>query len=344
VAAISSWILTYWLHSALACALALVAARGFARDPAQRDILWKLALLLPLATASIAVAGAPAFGGTLEAPRLLRSVVPREWTAINVAADVRVINGVETKTTQVNDALARAMARSVVALAAVFAFAAALGFVRRHRALGRAIRSRRQLERRVAQVRLSQCDALQAPIALGRDEICVPPSFWALSIAQQRSVLAHEVAHLERRDPLWIGVVEGIAALSAFQPLARCVAVEFRRDAEFICDELAVRETGEPRSLVESLAALARPFDAAAPHLAASYDGSPLVQRAERVLQLDPLLRRPSSRLVWVAAGVMTIVLLALTPRISATQRVPNGAPGLRMVVDTSVVLERPTR
>jgi beta-lactamase regulating signal transducer with metallopeptidase domain len=100
-------------------------------------------------------------------------------------------------------------------------------------------------------------------------------------------VLAHECAHLERHDPAWIALAEAIAAAGAAQPLLRRVVAALRRDAEFICDEAAVRRTRDGRPLVESLALLARTFDpAAAP--APAYTDSPLVERARRILHLDP--------------------------------------------------------
>ncbi|HEY0018621.1 MAG TPA: M56 family metallopeptidase [Longimicrobium sp.] len=138
-------------------------------------------------------------------------------------------------------------------------------------------------------VRLTVCDAAPTPLALGRGEICVPPRFLTdLDPEEQRSALAHELAHLARRDPAWHFAVGMIEAVFFFQPLNRLARLRLRESAEFLCDEWAARQTGSPLGLARCLAAVASwvapgrsPIPAGT--MAMAEGGSPLVQRVQRL-------------------------------------------------------------
>src|SRR5262249_56677939 len=57
----------------------------------------------------------------------------------------------------------------------------------------------------VRPVRLTTSEGLKSPVALGWTEICLPAeALLELDDRQQRSVLAHELAHLRRLDPIWL--------------------------------------------------------------------------------------------------------------------------------------------
>ena len=327
----ATWLLTWWVHAGVAALAALAAGRLLLRRPADRDPVWRLALLLPPLTALAATAagGSRPGAGPLDVALVLRRLLPGVWAPPTVDLRVHVLDGVRTATREVADPAAAALAFVVLAVAIACLLAASIALGRRHRALRSMLRGRRALD--VGQpappataaggtpIRLTVAARLDSPVALGRREVCVPPAFLALPPAQQRAVLAHEAAHLERRDPWWLLAFEVVAALGAAQPLVRRVLRAWRRDAELCCDELAARRTGDPRALVASLAALARPFDAAARDRVpapAAHD-SPLVERAERLLALD--LRghaRPRSLLPLLGAALLA--LLALAPAVSA--------------------------
>ena len=70
-------------------------------------------------------------------------------------------------------------------------------------------------------VRLTCSSRVPVPLALGlrQPEICVPPKALAgLTDEQQEGMLAHELAHLARRDPLWL-VISHVLTWLFFQPL-----------------------------------------------------------------------------------------------------------------------------
>jgi HEAT repeat protein/beta-lactamase regulating signal transducer with metallopeptidase domain len=138
-------------------------------------------------------------------------------------------------------------------------------------------------------VRLTVCDAAPTPLALGGGEICVPPRFLTdLDAEQQRSALAHELAHLARRDAAWHFAAGVIEAVFFFQPLNRMARLRLRDSAEFLADEWAARQTGSPLGLARCLAEVASwvaPGRSPIPTgtLAMAEGGSPLVQRVQRL-------------------------------------------------------------
>ena len=100
------------------------------------------------------------------------------------------------------------------------------------------------------QVRLSCSSRLPVPIALGlrRREICVPPRALAsLSLEQQEGMLAHELAHLVRRDPFWLAFSHFLTSVLFFQPLNQVARRRLRERSELRSDEWAVGQTGRPR-------------------------------------------------------------------------------------------------
>jgi beta-lactamase regulating signal transducer with metallopeptidase domain len=109
-------------------------------------------------------------------------------------------------------------------------------------------------------VRLTCSSRLPVPVALGlrRQEICVPPrALVGLAPEQQEGMLAHELAHLVRRDPFWLAFGRVLASVFFFQPLNWIAVRRLREISELLCDEWAVGRTGRPVSLARCLAEVA---------------------------------------------------------------------------------------
>src|SRR5262249_18791017 len=72
-------------------------------------------------------------------------------------------------------------------------------------------------------VRLSVSERIAAPFSTGLlwPEVCVPKAVLTLTHAQQEALLAHELAHVVRRDPAWFGLGYLIERFFFFQPLNR---------------------------------------------------------------------------------------------------------------------------
>lgn len=85
------------------------------------------------------------------------------------------------------------------------------------------------------------CDHIDSPFILGlfRPRVYLPSG---LSDAQRAAVIAHETAHLRRRDHWWKPLGFLLLAVHWFNPLVWLAYILLCRDIELACDEKAVRE------------------------------------------------------------------------------------------------------
>ncbi|HLX07114.1 MAG TPA: M56 family metallopeptidase [Thermoanaerobaculia bacterium] len=258
-----------------------------------------------------------------------------------------------------------ALARLLVPAWLLGALVLTLGYLRSYRLLRRQLRCRLRVvggavvgrlaalarESGISRrVRLTCTWRLRVPVALsdGGAEVCVPPrALFELSDERQDALLAHELAHLARRDTLWLPLTGLLVAVCFFQPLNWLARRRLRDLSELLCDEWAVARTGSPLSLAGCLAEVASWSLAA---LGGSAGAAGLVSRrpaagqfapgmADRPSQLAHRIRRlldggrreeqgPASRHVAVllASGLLAVVVAA--PGISATSsKVPDATP-----------------
>ncbi len=74
-----------------------------------------------------------------------------------------------------------------------------------------------------------------------------------LDAEHQRAALAHEIAHVIRRDPAWRILVGALERAFFFQPLNRVARAKLCDSAEFLCDQWAVQQTRSPLALARCL-------------------------------------------------------------------------------------------
>ena len=143
--------------------------------------------------------------------------------------------------------------------------------------------------------RLTVSDRILGPVTLGilRPEVCLPRrALDDLDASLLRAMLAHELAHLERRDPLWFALSDAVCRLLWFQPLLRRARARLVELAELACDQRAARRTQDPIALASCLTEVAgwlhgRP---AGSDLACAMarPGSNLQVRVRRLLEIAP--------------------------------------------------------
>lgn len=187
--------------------------------------------------------------------------------------------------------------------------------------------------------RLTASPHLRSPIALGRREICLPErAVDSLSPDQQRGMLAHEMAHLVRRDPLWTVLTAVIEGVFFFQPLNHLARRKIQEVAEFQCDDWAARHTGTGVHLAKCLAEVAGWVEQGPPPVptatAMADRGSPIVRRITRLLHQT----RRVGKVHPVGRGALSVACLgaaiALIPGVSQAQSgsllgsAPAGANG----------------
>lgn len=85
------------------------------------------------------------------------------------------------------------------------------------------------------------CDEVAAPFIFGliRPRIYLPSH---RAEAEEEYILAHERAHLKRRDYLWKPLGFGLLAIYWFHPLVWVSYILFCRDIELACDEKVIRD------------------------------------------------------------------------------------------------------
>jgi beta-lactamase regulating signal transducer with metallopeptidase domain len=204
-------------------------------------------------------------------------------------------------------------------------------------------------------VRLSCSSRVPVPVALGirRPEICVPPRALAgLTAEQQEGMLAHELAHLARRDPFWLVLRQVIACALFFQPLNWVARRRLREISEMLSDEWAVARTGRPLSLAGCLAEVAG-WSVGTPALPVpgmADRPSSLGRRIRRLLDETRSPENPARR-AWLAAamGILVIAVAAAAPAVSAArpEPLPAKAPAAHdtaNAIDVNDATDSPTR
>lgn len=158
-----------------------------------------------------------------------------------------------------------------------------------------------------ARVRLFISDHVSGPMTLGalRPIVLVPVGFLtALPPAQVEAILLHELAHIRRHDFLFGLIQTAIRTVLYFNPAVIMISRQIDEDREKACDDIAVAVSGNPRDLVQGLAALR--LGNHAPAMVMSADGGPLLGRLNRLMG-RPASRRASNRLS--AAAISALLL-----------------------------------
>lgn len=163
------------------------------------------------------------------------------------------------------------------------------------------------------------------PMAFGlwRWTIVVPQDLESrLSTEELRALLAHELAHLVRRDTWWQWLGRGLCTCLAFQPLNFVARRRWQQAAEFACDEWATRQGVPPLSLARCLTEVAEwKLDRrlSAVTLAAVGAPSDLGQRVERLL--DDTTPQASRRKSLRTGTVSTLILGTLASMLLMAPR-----------------------
>jgi bla regulator protein blaR1 len=188
------------------------------------------------------------------------------------------------------------------------------------------------LDARPVDVRLSE--AVDAPGVIGffRPAVVVPRTLWQeLSAEEQKHILQHEIAHLERGDD-WINLLQKLfRSLSPLNPALFWAERHLCLEREQACDDAVLDAAGDPRAYATCLTRLAesrivRRAAALAPGLWKRH--SELTTRVENILHRRPTLGPLFSRGL-VAASLLFALSGALVMQrcpglISFANQLPN--------------------
>ena len=341
-----AWLLTYAIHSTVLLSLAWLLVRARRWSPAASELLWKSALLGGILTASVQLRFDVRPAGT---------VMLQPPAVAAPTASITPVNQLKTKARSVSSEIEQAptqpsfersgpvivMSRSsmVVVGWALVALILGLSYVARRLILVGRLGDRRAVpDGRLFEMltelardaglsttpRLTCTSRISSPIALGVGEICVPETALTdLDLEQQRSLLAHELAHLARRDPVWLGIASLMERVFWIQPLNRVASRQIATSAEFMCDDWAVKRTGSGVPLARCLAQVAEWIQASplgVPVAGMAEERSLLVSRVARLVDgVKPTNR--SRRGLALAAIAVLVATILVAPGVSGKTR-----------------------
>jgi beta-lactamase regulating signal transducer with metallopeptidase domain len=348
-------LLTYLVHSTAWIAGALLLTRFYrALSPAARHVVWRATLLGPLASTAFALGLDHGWQWALTSANPASkagaaALAPEAALGpLDLTGPVELVRGAAGQAAPLQQVTAPLPWSTL--LVGVWAFVALVGVfliaraaLRQRRAFeprtritdGPCVDALERLARRAGlrhHIRLSFSAAASTPLVLGAREICLPERAVGLEPGALEAVFAHELAHIERRDSLWLNGALLLQALLWFQPLHRKARAELRESAELAADERAVELTGDPLGLARTLTHVASWVTGTplASSVAMARPGSAIVERVARLVESSeaPGGVRLSSRTPWFALAALAAIG-ACSPSVGAPQaKVPPA--GLR--------------
>lgn len=165
---------------------------------------------------------------------------------------------------------------------------------------------------------LRRAATLESPVALPDGSVLLPDWSLALPREHSRALLAHEFAHLRRRDPWWRIAQQLALAPLSLHPLAWLATHRLEALAERRADALGARVLGDGRALAECLAhCLSQrgtdPVPAPRFALAMAERPGAVVDRVQHLLEDDPMNdATPSPRRTHLALALALLACLGL--------------------------------
>ncbi|MCB9276142.1 MAG: M48 family metalloprotease [Lewinellaceae bacterium] len=169
-------------------------------------------------------------------------------------------------------------------------------------------------------VKLLETYRVHSPMAFGvfKQVILLPVGLLSgLSTGQVEAMLAHELAHIRRRDYLANLILSLAEVLLFFNPMMWWISKKTRAEREHACDDLALEVTGDATALAHSLALLEEWRLRGLPMAMAftGRDGSAL-NRIRRLLQRDDK-RQVAAKGFWaVSIACACLALLAFQAKV----------------------------
>lgn len=173
-------------------------------------------------------------------------------------------------------------------------------------------------------VRLLAGDSDRTPWAWGliRRSVVLPAQFWSWPAEEQRNAIAHELAHIRRRDTLSLLLGRLTCALYWLQPLAWLVVRRMTREAEQACDDRVLLCGADRSTYAAQLLAIAKAIyrDAGRRPLASAMAGRSSVTRRIKSI-LDERTRRTTVGRFKLTSALATMLLLVVPLAVLRSQQ-----------------------
>lgn len=168
---------------------------------------------------------------------------------------------------------------------------------------------------------LSRSSDIKSPICLPRREICLPDwAFDDLPAAELKSLLAHEMGHMVRRDPLMLMALQMLSRLFFFQPMFIVARRRLTDIAELAADEWAAKQLSDARAVATALFTCATKIQENRQiqwGLAMAGNKSMLKTRVERLIGAE---RLPFKNAGLAAKGSLTATMVVLALGLPSIQ------------------------
>jgi beta-lactamase regulating signal transducer with metallopeptidase domain len=171
------------------------------------------------------------------------------------------------------------------------------------------------------------CSAVRTPLTLGglRSRILLPGDWSDWSDSKREAALAHELAHVERRDALFAALAARNQCLYWFHPLAWLLPRRLAWLSEQACDDRAIALTGAPipyaRHLLEFAGAMVGQRRRVTLGVLSMSDGGNLRARIDAVLDRSRALSAPLRRDTRL---LLLVLALLIVPAIAALRVGPR--------------------
>ena len=189
---------------------------------------------------------------------------------------------------------------------------------------------------RVNGVAIRVCDQLASPVAAGvlRKAVLVPEAWSEWTSETRKIVLDHELAHHERRDPLWRLLTAVACAVHWYQPMVGWMARRFVMQSEFACDAKVLHGGVSPKAYAKVLCDVAAHVSPS-PLAAAMAEKNSLESRVRRLMAAVPSSKPSLSLAVSGLLGILAACSFAMIARKPlAVETVPREEVEVRLSAD----------
>jgi len=173
-----------------------------------------------------------------------------------------------------------------------------------------------------ASVQVRTASGLLEPGVVGfrRPILLLPAGIDAhLTPAQLRTVVAHELCHIKRRDNLTAAIHMIVEAVFWFHPLVWWIGSRLVEERERACDEDVLRSVGDPRAYAEGILNVCKRYVDAQLACVSGVSGADLKKRIEAIMRnQDGDLLGAGKKLLLVAAGIATVAIPIAIGTLSA--------------------------
>jgi len=181
-------------------------------------------------------------------------------------------------------------------------------------------------------VRIRVSPRIPVPLVFGtlRSTMLLPDAAEGWDRACLRRVLLHELAHVRRRDTLWITLAHAVRGLFWFHPLVWVAVTRMRQESEHACDDWVVRSGERPSDYAETLLFVAERAARLRSSMAMLFVTRSGVE--SRILGLlsprrDVRALGTAPRIVFAGSAAMVALVLALMQPVAARASAGHAAP-----------------